>query len=150
QERLLPTFWALDSFKSHQAEGKNPYFVPKLRPLTGRLPSPDQAEQELHAGMAAGDPGRAEQAIVALARSQGAARVAEFLWHYGARDWFFIGHQAIWAANCWRPLEAVGWQHAEPILRVVVTNIMGDAKDRERQPYETNRERVRRALPKLP
>lgn len=68
----------------------------------------------------------------------------------GARDWFFIDHQAIWAANCWRPLETVGWQHAEQILRVVVTNIVGDEKTLRDQPYATNLERVRKAVDRLP
>src|SRR5262249_24889436 len=118
QERLLPGFWALDSFKA-------PRFVPKLKALTGKLPSVQHAEEELHAGMNTYDSERAERAIAVLARTQGAARVAEVLWHYGARDWYFIGHQAIWAANCWRVLETIGWQHAAPVLRVVLTNIMG-------------------------
>jgi hypothetical protein len=142
QEQLLPTFWAMDSFKARR-------FVPKLKPLTGKLPSPEHAERELHAGMNAYDADRAERAIAVLARTQGASRVAELLWHYGARDWFFIGRQAIWAANCWRVLETVGWQYAEPVLRVVLTNIMGDKKDLQLQPYRTNRERVRQAVDKL-
>ena len=150
QERLLPTFWAMDSFKVHQGGGKNPLYTPKLKPLTGKLPSPDQAESELNAGMESYDAERAERAMAVLARTQGAATVAEILWHYGARDWFFIGHQAIWAANCWRVLDTIGWQHAEPVLRVVLTNIMGDKKDLKWQPYATNRERVRQNLAKLP
>jgi hypothetical protein len=149
-ERLLPAFWALDSLKAHQARGKNKQFTPKLKPLAGKLPSAEQAEKELHAGMAAYDGDRAERAMAVLAHTQGAARVAEVLWPYGARDWFFIGHQAIWAANCWRPLETVGWRHAEPVLRVVVTNILGDEKDLKRQPYAANRERVHKYVGKLP
>ena len=108
EERLLPTFWALDSYKSHQAGGKNPQFVPKLKRLAGQLPSADTAERELHAAMASYDGERAERAMAVLVRTQGASRIAELLWQYAARDWFFIGHQAIWAANCWRPLESVG------------------------------------------
>jgi hypothetical protein len=121
-----------------------------LRPLTGKLPSADQSERELHAGMRNYDGDRAERAIVALAREQGTARVGELLFRYGARDWFFIGHLPIWAANCWRPLETIGWQHAEPILRVVIRDIVGDQKDIQLQPYEANRERVRRSIDFLP
>jgi hypothetical protein len=105
---------------------------------------------EFHAGMLSYDSERAERAIAALVRSHGAARIAELLWHYGARDWFFIGHQPIWAANCWRPLEQIGWQHAEPTLRVVVTSILGNEKDLTWQPYAANSERVRKALDTLP
>src|SRR5262245_29326973 len=147
QERLLPTFWAMDSFKAHYPKGR---VANSLKPLTGPLPPADKAEQEFHAGMQTHDAERAERAVVVLARTQGAGRVAECLWAYAARDWFFIGHLPIWAANCWRPLEAVGWQHAEPILRVVVTSIIGDKKDLTLQPYETNSERVRKAISTLP
>jgi hypothetical protein len=92
QERLLPTFWALDSFKVHQERGLE---TPSLRPLAGKLPSADQAEKDFHAAMTSFDADQAERAIVVLARTQGAARVVEPLWHYGARDWSFIGHVAI-------------------------------------------------------
>src|SRR5918997_491631 len=48
QERLLPMFWALDSFKYHQERGRE---APHVRPLAGNLPSAEQAAAELHAGM---------------------------------------------------------------------------------------------------
>ncbi len=153
QERLLPLFWALDSFKFHQQRGdfassRKP--LTGLKPLAGKLPSADQAEQEFHAAMQAFDGERAERVIVAVTRGQGAARVAELVWHYGARDFTFIGHFAIWTANCWRPLQTVGWQHAEPILRVVVASIVGQDKALRGQPYAANGERVRKALDGLP
>ena len=149
RERLLPVLWALDSFKFHQ-QGDKAEFCPALRPLAGRLPAPENAAKEFHEAMAAFDGGRAERAIAVLARGEGRSRVAELLWHYGARDWTFIGHLAIWAANCWRPLEAVGWQHAEPVLRVVARNLVGEDKTLKGQPYAANRERVRKALAGLP
>lgn len=150
EERLLPAFWAMDSFKVHQGDGKNPQYTPKLKMPGSRLPTADAAEREFRAGMKAYDVERVDRAVTILVRTQGASRIAELFWHYGARDWFFIGHQAIWAVNCWRPLESVGWQHAEPILRVVATNILGDEKDLKWQPYESNMERVRKAVPDLP
>src|SRR5262245_4851607 len=57
QERLLPIFWALDSFKAHHAKAGGPK---SLKPLAGKLPDPDKAEEEFHAGMTGYDPGRAE------------------------------------------------------------------------------------------
>jgi hypothetical protein len=36
---------------------------------------------------------------------------------FGARDFREIGHKAIYVANSWRTLQAIGWQHAEPVLR---------------------------------
>ncbi len=38
------------------------------------------------------------------------------MWEYGARDFRNIGHKAIYAANAWRTLQAIGWRHAEPVL----------------------------------
>ncbi len=154
QERLLPTFWAMDSFKFHQERAKA---APSLKPLTGSLPSAERAEDEFHAGMNNFDSERAERALVAVIRSQGANRVAELLWRYAARDWTFIGHFAIWVANTWRTLETVGWQYAEPSLRVVVVTLVGEVarkvgqdKTLKGQPYWTNRERVQKAVATIP
>src|SRR4029077_16101532 len=113
--------------------------APSLRPLGGRLPSAEQAEAEFHAGMNSFDGERAERAIVAVIRSQGSQRVAELLWRYAARDWTFIGHFAIWVANVWRTLQTIGWQYAEPSLRVVVKSVVGQDKTLKGQPYWTNR-----------
>ncbi len=69
QERLLPTFWAMDSFKFHRERANA---APSLKPLAGKLPSAERAEAEFHAGMNNFDGERAERAIVAAIRSQGA------------------------------------------------------------------------------
>jgi hypothetical protein len=147
QERLLPLFVALDSFKVHRPGNDR---GSGLKPLTGNLPAAEHAEAELHAAMRAFDRERAERAVVALWRHHGMARVAEPLWHYGARDWTFIGHFAIWAANCWRPLPVIGWQQAEPILRVVTTSLVGEDQMLRGQPYAANCEHVAKAKTTLP
>src|SRR5262245_3791431 len=41
QERLLPTIWAMDSFKFHRGRDGS---APSLKPLKGRLPSAESAE----------------------------------------------------------------------------------------------------------
>src|SRR5262249_4592902 len=147
-ERLLPTLWALDSFKVHQERG---LLTPSLQPLAGPLPAADQAEKDFHAAMKSFDADQAERAIVTLARTRGAAARAEPLWHYGARDWSFIGHIAIWPANTWRLLQVVGWQHAETTLRVLVRTMLGDgSRGQKGQPYAANVERARDALAALP
>src|SRR5262249_35249697 len=141
QERLLPAFWALDSFKFHQDRGKKTEFAPSLKPLTGKLPSAGEAEKEFHEGMKAFDPDRAERAIAVMGRTQGAARVIEPFWHYGARDWDFIGHIPIWVSNVLRALPTVGWQHAESTMRVLARTVpcegFGKPKDQvmKTQPY---------------
>ena len=143
RERLLPMFWALDAYK---AQGPHA----DLRPLRGALPAAERAEQDFHDAMNAYDRERAERAIVSLARSEGVFRTIEPVWPYAARDWTFIGHFAIWVANTWRVLQTIGWQYAEPALRVMVGNIMGDASGLRPQPYAANLARVRAAANKLP
>ena len=68
--------------------------------------------------MAKLDPSHAECAIVVLARTQGHRRAMSLLWEYGARRVCgSLGHHPIMVANTWRTLEALGWQHAEQVLR---------------------------------
>lgn len=147
QERLLPTFWALDSFKFHQERGR---ISPHFAPLVGELPDAGDAIERLHEAMAAEDPAAAERALVGLIRTQGAHRVMEPLWHYGARDWSFIGHRAIYTTNTWRTLQTIGWQHAEHGLRAVIRDLISDSRALASQPFAANLERATRSLPDLP
>jgi hypothetical protein len=154
-ERLLPLFWALDEFKKSQAEDVAQGDF-RLRPVTGSLPSPEQAWPEFHAAMEAWDEPRADRAIVALARSRGAHEVIDGLWQYGARDYRNIGHKAIFVANAWRTLQTIGWQHAEPVLRSIVLALL-DFKQTEvngytfaSQSYTGNVVRARETVGKLP
>jgi hypothetical protein len=151
QERLLPTFWALDSYKWHQ--DRSPRTRQEIKRLTGPLPSADKAEEELFAGIKAYDFDRAERAAAVLGRSQGANRAAEPFCHLAARDFSFIGHLAIWVSYSWRLLQTVGWQHAEPTLRWLARSLVGVAEYRspiDRQPYAENLERAKKAVGKLP
>ena len=113
QERLLPMFWAVDHFKWQQEV----FPTPAVERLTGPLPAADKAAAEFHDAMQRLDSEHSERATIALARSEGARQAFGLFWHYGCRDSSFIGHRAIGVANCWRALETIGWQHAEPVLR---------------------------------
>src|SRR5262245_7526211 len=146
-ERLLPTFWALDSFKADVERRRTPRV---LNEVAGRLPAAEKAEEELHAAMEALDGDRADRAVVSLVRTQGTMRVIEPMWRYGARDWVFIGHSAIWVANNWRTLQTVGEKHTEPVLRYLVREMIDNAQGVGKEAYAANRERVREALGKLP
>ncbi len=143
-ERLLPLFWALDRIATGFQEGD-------VRPpgeLAGKLPRPDQAAANFREAMAELDPSYAERAIVVLARTQGHRRAMSLLWEYGARRVCgSLGHHPIMVANTWRTLEALGWQHAEQVLRYLARSFPKNAADRT---YEPNRERARRTLPALP
>lgn len=132
-DRLLPLFWALDEFKKSQAEDVQQGDF-RLRPVSGALPSPEQAWSEFHAAMEAWDEPRADRAIVALVRSRGANEIIEGMWRYGARDYRNIGHKAIFVANAWRTLQTIGWRHAEPVLRSLVLGLL-DFKDKEVNSY---------------
>lgn len=144
QERLLPLFWAAHNFKYWQTWHKdNPS---RLRLPQGALPGLSHAESDFHAAMRDADSEKAQQAVVALARTEGTHSIMELLWPYAAKNCVDIGHNAIAVANCWRALPTVGAQHLEPILCWLVPRLTGPGD----QWFEGNRARVTQALPSLP
>ena len=59
------------------------------------------------------------------------------------RDQRNIGHKPIFAAQSWRTLQAIGWQHAEPVLRSLAFGLLdlhGDSRHVPVGPYEANLE----------
>src|SRR5262249_45348519 len=82
-----------------------------------KLPSPADARKRFIEAMDSWDIDGADLAVASLARCAGATEVYELLWRYGARDFRDIGHKAIYVANSFRTLQAIGWRHAEPVLR---------------------------------
>ncbi len=127
EERLLPHFWVLDTFKKSQDEDeRGGDFV--LRDHTGALPDGELALNAFRDAMDDWDESRADAAVMALARSGDPRRVFDLLWAYGARDYRNIGHKAIFVANSWRTLDAIGWQHAEPTLRSLVLGLLDFGK----------------------
>ncbi|HEY7314098.1 MAG TPA: hypothetical protein VH643_32405 [Gemmataceae bacterium] len=117
KERWLPLFWAIDNFKGSQ--DANAREADWRMPLAedSKLPAPHQAKQRFIEAMDNWDEEGADRAITALARTAGAAEVYELFWRYGCRDFRDIGHKAIYAANSWRTLQAIGWRHGEPVVR---------------------------------
>src|SRR5262249_23557036 len=146
EERLLPLFWALHGYKKHQEEFTNPLFTE----LKGPLPAPEKAGAELAAAMERGDVDRAERALVALARNQGARQTMEQLWVYGLRNLGMGGHAAILVANCFRALETIGWQEAEQALRFVVRDIYQLRAEKPDPYWLSNTARADRHLDRLP
>jgi hypothetical protein len=57
------------------------------------------------------------------------------LWRYGARDYRNIGHKAIYVANAFRTLEAIGWQYSEPVLRSLVLSLLDFGKSQRVNGY---------------
>jgi hypothetical protein len=146
EERLLPLFWAMQGYKKHQEDFPNPL----LTELKGPLPSPEKAHVELATAMEQSDADRAELVLVTLARNQGARQTMEQFWPYGLRNLGAGGHAAILVANCFRALEAVGWQEAEQTLRFVVQDIYLLRAEKPDEHWQSNSARADRHLGQLP
>src|SRR5262245_48250314 len=117
-ERWLPMFWALDHFKSSQAQNEKERSGWRMKPVAeDKVPTARKARQAFIEAMDKWDTDAADVAVAGLARSAGAQEVFELFVKYGARDFRDIGHKAIFVANSWRTLQTAGWHHAEPVLR---------------------------------
>jgi hypothetical protein len=146
-ERLLPLFWALDNFKSSQAQDvKEGDWV--LKPVDERRTvKTHHAREEFVRAMEQWDYDAADASIAALCRSSGSAYTMEPVWRVAVRDQRNIGHKAIFTAQSWRTLQTIGWEHAEPVLRSLVYGLLdlqGDARPKPVGPYETNLENAAR------
>ena len=116
-DRWLPIFWALDYFKSAQAQDVREGDWTMAAPADSKIPAAGKARKAFIEAMDTWDEPAADAAVTALARTVGAQEIFEIFCQYGARDFREIGHKAIYVANSWRTLQAIGWQHAEPVLR---------------------------------
>ena len=116
-DRWLPIFWALDAFKSSQARDVQEGNWTMAPVKESAVPPGHKAHDAFRKAMNRWDVEAANAAIVGLARGTGANRIFELFARYGPRDFRSIGHKAIFVANSWRTLQAIGWQHAEPVLR---------------------------------
>ncbi len=119
EERLLPLFWAINGFKQRQED----FPGQSLTELKGPFPSAENAAAEFRDAMQTADLDRAEPALVVLARNLGTRQSMEQLWLFGCKNGHAGGHGAISVANCFRALEAIGWQQAESVLRFVVQDL---------------------------
>ncbi len=143
QDRLLPMFWALENFKRSQAQDIKEGDWTLRKVDEARLPSASRAKAEFVRAMDAWDADAADAAVAGLCRSCGAAEVMEPLYRTGIRDQRNIGHKAIFTMQCWRTLQTIGWQHAEPVLRSLVFGQLDLEKDSRPVavgPYEANLE----------
>jgi hypothetical protein len=116
-DRWLPIFWALDHFKSSQAQDVKEGDWTMAGVEEPKVPPAHKARQAFIEAMENWDEAAADAAVVGLARSAGAQEVFELFCRYCPRDFRELGHKAIYVANSWRTLQAIGWHHAEPVLR---------------------------------
>ena len=128
-DRWLPIFWALDYFKSAQAEDVREGDWTMAAPDDSKVPSSGKARQAFTQAMDNWDETAADAAAIGLARTAGAQEIFEIFCRYGARDFREIGHKAIYVANSWRTLQAIGWQHAEPVLRSLAYGLLDRGGD---------------------
>jgi hypothetical protein len=145
-ERLLPLFWALDNFKSSQTADIREGDWTLGRVDESRVPKPHRAKTDYIQAMEAWDEGAADVTIAGLCRGSGAAETMEPIWRMAVRDQRNIGHKPIFAAQSWRTLQAIGWQHAEPVLRSLTLGLLDLRGDRPKSigPYEANLEYARK------
>jgi hypothetical protein len=150
QDRWLPLFWAIDNFKSSQATNAKQNAGWTMSALDeAKVPSADMARKRFTEAMDNWDVDGADVAAAALARTAGANEVFELFTRYGCRDFRDIGHKAIYVANAWRTLQAIGWRHAEPILRSLTFALLDHEGDnpakRDGDPDRPGRENLKRA-----
>ena len=145
-ERLLPMFWALDNFKASQAADVREGDWVLGRVDESSVPSPHRARAEYTQAMEAWDADAADAAVAGLCRGSGAAETMEPIWRMAVRDQRNIGHKPIFAAQSWRTLQAIGWEHAEPVLRSLTFGLLDLQGDRPRPlgPYDANLENARK------
>jgi hypothetical protein len=117
RERWLPLFWAVDNFKGSQAQTQKESGW-RMKPADElKLPPAHQAREAFVAAMEDWDEEAADAAATALARTAPTNELFDLFARYGCRDFRDIGHKAIYVANAFRTLDAIGWHHAEPIVR---------------------------------
>ncbi len=119
-DRWLPIFWAIDAFKSSQAQNVQQGDWTMSAVDESSVPPSHRARKALIEALDNWDESAADAAIVGLVRTAGAHEIYEILCRYGVRDFRELGHKEIYTANSFRCLEVIGWQHAEPVLRSLV------------------------------
>ncbi|MBX3747950.1 MAG: hypothetical protein KF833_21800 [Verrucomicrobiae bacterium] len=129
RDRWLPIFWAIDQFKSSQAQDRAQGDWTLAPVDESRVPPAHRARQAFIEAMENWDEAAADVAIAGLARTAGAHELFDLFCRLGVRDFRDIGHKAIYVANSFRTLEVIGWHHAEPVLRSLAYALLDRGND---------------------
>lgn len=150
EDRWLPIFWAIDHFKSSQADEaqSSGWRMPAVN--ESLVPTAEHAHAQFIDAMDRWDLELADVATTGLVRTASATDVFNLFAAYAARDFRSIGHKAIYLANAWRTLQVIGWEYAEPVFRSLSAAMMnheGDPNPAESdldadRPWRQNAERV--------
>src|SRR5205807_4627138 len=98
-DRWLPIFWALDYFKSSQAQDVKEGDWTMHAVDESKIPSGQKAKHAFIEAMESWDETAADAAVTGLVRSAGAQEIFELFCRYCARDFRELGHKAIYTAN---------------------------------------------------
>jgi hypothetical protein len=151
-DRWLPIFWAIDAFKSSQAQDVQQGDWTMGPVDEAAVPKSGKARAALIDALDNWDEPAADAAIVGMYRTAGVDEIYEILCRYGARDFRELGHKEIYTANSFRCLEVIGWQHGEAILRSLAFAMLDRVGAKENpskadlpadRPYRRNLERVK-------
>jgi len=113
--RLVGVLWAIDNFKGEQGIRQTPLAAPD----EARVPATASAARELlRAGLDAFDPDDADAGAAGMVRSADRGELVDLLLRYSARDGS-DAHRQIAPAQCFRALDAFGWDCAEAVFRWV-------------------------------
>jgi hypothetical protein len=150
EHRWLPIFWALDYYKSAEAQDVRERGDWTMSAVDeSAVPPAHRARRAFRRAMENWDETAADAAVASLARTAGANEVYEMFFRFGARDFRSIGHKAIYVANSFRTLSCIGWQHAEPVLRSLAYALLAHEGDNPAErdadadrPWRQNQERL--------
>jgi hypothetical protein len=149
-DRWLPIFWGIDYFKSSQARDirEGDWTMSSVKEAS--VPKPHKARAAFVEAMENWDVDAADVACAGFVRSAGAQEIFEVFSRFGARDFRDIGHKAIFVSNSYRALNAIGWRHAEPVLRSLAYALLAHgggnpakADEAADRPWRRNSERVK-------
>ncbi|HWN96696.1 MAG TPA: hypothetical protein VNT99_16830 [Methylomirabilota bacterium] len=137
-DRWLPIFWAIDQFKSSQVADVREGDWTMGEVDEAAVPPSHKAKRALIDALDNWDESAVDAAIVGFCRTAGAHEVFEVFSRYGVRDFRELGHKQIYTANSFRCLEAIGWQHAEPILRSLAFAMLDRVRDKAVNPAQAD------------
>jgi hypothetical protein len=127
--RWLPILWSIDHFKGAQVTNSREGNWAMGPVNESAVPPAHKARAAFIEAMENWDEAAADAAVTGLARTAGLNDVYELFWRFGSRDFRAIGHKAIFVANSFRTLQAVGFRHAEPILRSLAFALLNHEGD---------------------
>jgi hypothetical protein len=123
-QHFLPLFWQLGTMKFEELKFR-PQSPPPKTIKDDKLPSLRTAPQLVDEGIRKKDEETACRALLSISRGINPRQAFERLWKWGAAlcGGGNIGHTAIAVSNAHRTLEAIGWVHAEPVLRFLAEDL---------------------------